>query len=311
MPSARASKYLGFQLDLLAADFRRAFVPSVYRDEETPEEVPCIAGSDQIWRKAYTQEDLPVYFLDQASNHIRRSSIAYAASFGTDEWEGGAEESCRCGELLRQFKAVSVRETSGVSICKDVFGVNAVQMPDPTLLVTLEDYERVIHSEKTRIPKSPFLASYVLDESDQTLHLLDEVERNTGLYRQRLLPKTTARKRWDRIYCTVSQWLRYLRDCEAVVTDSFHGCVFSIIYNKPFVCLGNGERGSARFDALFEVFGLADRLVSSRDLEEVLRVLHRPINWQRVNAIHETERKRGLEFLRRNLVDAASPDEQA
>lgn len=108
----------------------------------------------------------------------------------------------------------------------------------------------------------------------------------------------------------MTQWLRYLRDCDAVVTDSFHGCVFSIIYNKPFVCLGNEGRGSTRFDTLFQVFGLEDRLVTSRDPEKVLRVLQKPIDWERVNAIHEAERQRGLDFLKSNLYDGASPDEQ-
>lgn len=270
-----------------------------------------IVGSDQVWRKCYTLDLLyKLYGLGFATRGQRQRSISYAASFGTDEWEGTPEETKRFGELLRQFKAVSVREFSGVRICKEVFGVDAVQMPDPTLLATLEDYERVINSEKTRVPKAPYFASYVLDDSTEASQLLGDVEKGTGLYHQRLLPKSTARKRWDRFYCTVAQWLRYLRDCDAVVTDSFHGCVFSIIYNKPFVCLGNEGRGSARFDTLFQVFGLENRLVASRDPEEVLRVLRQPIDWQRVNAIHEAERQRGLDFLRSNLYDGASPDEQ-
>lgn len=269
-----------------------------------------IVGSDQVWRASYARilEHTAFFFLDFASTEQREKSISYAASFGTDEWEGSPEETSLCRELLCQFKAVSVREFSGVRICKEVFGVEAVQMPDPTLLSTLKDYERVIDSEKTRAPKAPFFASYVLDDCIATSRLLDNVEKSEGLYHQRLLPKPTASKRWDRSYCTVAQWLRYLRDCDAVVTDSFHGCVFSIIYNKPFVCLGNEGRGSARFDTLFQVFGLEDRLVTSRDLEEVLRVLRKPIDWARVNAIHESERQRGLDFLRRNLYDGVSPD---
>lgn len=296
----------------LSCQFRRTFIPHLYIDENQslPTSALYIVGSDQVWRKAYTGKNLGSFFLDTIPESLRAKSISYAASFGTDEWEGTPEETQRCGELLRQFKAVSVREFSGVRICKEVFGVDAVQMPDPTLLATLEDYVRVINSEKTRVPKAPYFASYVLDDSTEASLLLDEVEKSTGLYHQRLLPKSTARKRWDRFYCTVAQWLRYLRDCDAVVTDSFHGCVFSIIYNKPFVCLGNEGRGSARFDTLFQVFGLEDRLVASRDPEEVLRVLHLPIDWLRVNAIHEAERRRGLDFLRSNLYDGASPDEQ-
>lgn len=72
----------------------------------------------------------------------------------------------------------------------------------------------------------------------------------------------------------------------------------------------NERRGSARFDTLFQVFGLEDRLVASRDPEEVLRVLRKPIDWARVNAIHEAERRRALDILGSNLYDGASPDEQ-
>lgn len=269
-----------------------------------------VVGSDQIWRAAYLRYFCPVdyFFLSFLPEEIRRKSFSYSASFGSDEWEGTLEESLHCSELLKQFKAVSVREFSGLTICKEVFGVDAVQMPDPTLLVGLEDYELVINSEKTRVPKAPYFASYVLDDSDETSRLVDRVEKDTGLYHQRLLPKSSARKRCDRFYCTVAQWLRYLRDCESVVTDSFHGCVFSIIYNKPFVCLGNEGRGMARFDSLFKTFGLEDRLVLSRDRKEVLRVLDTPIDWDRVNAIHESERQRGLDFLKNNLYDVAPPE---
>lgn len=267
------------------------------------EMISFVVGSDQVWRLSCTKMFKPqsYFFLPYASKSVRMRSISYAASFGIDEWEGDRDLTTQCQNLLRDFKAVSVREFSGVRICKEVFDVDAIQMPDPTLLANLEDYERAITSEKTRVPKSPYFASYVLDDSAEASQLLDEVEKSTGLYHQRLLPKSTARKRYDRFYCTVAQWLRYLRDCDAVVTDSFHGCVFSIIYNKPFVCLGNVGRGSARFDTLFQVFGLEDRLVTSREPEEVLRVLHRPVDWQRVNAIHEAERLRGLHFLKCNL----------
>lgn len=264
-----------------------------------------VVGSDQVWRKTYADifHSLPFFFLDFAAKTQLERSVAYAASFGRDIWESEGDESKLCSNLLQQFKAVAVRETSGIKICQEELGVKAVQMPDPTLLASLEDYERVLNSEKTRIPKAPFFASYVLDGSPEVAQLLDDVGKNTGLYQQRLIPQTTARNSWDRFYCSVAQWLRYMRDCEVVVTDSFHGCVFSIIYNKSFVCLGNERRGSARFDTLFKTFGLEDRLVLSRDREEVLRVLNTPIDWARINAIHESERQRGLDFLRNNLYD--------
>lgn len=300
-----------------AKRFCAKFISCIDDEEESKcqdkKSYPYIVGSDQVWRSVYARmhKTVPFFFLDFATEEQRRKSIAYAASFGADEWEGTPEETERCRELIKQFKAVSVREYSGIEICRQVFGVEAVQMPDPTLLASMEDYERVIDSETTRCPKSSFFASYVLDGSAEVSQLLDEVERTTGLYHQRLMPKSMARRRSDRFYCTVAQWLRYIRDCEVAITDSFHGCVFSIIYNKPFVCLGNELRGMARFDTLFKTFGLEERLVLSRDPEEVLRVLRMPIDWDRVNAIHESERQRGLDFLRNNLYDGTPSNPHA
>lgn len=305
-PLPFAPSYVLRNLGESAITFCDRVVPSTRIAENDFQASAFIVGSDQVWRRRYVGDNLPRYFLSDFSASQRQKSVSYAASFGTEEWGGSLEETKRCRELLQQFKAVSVRELSGIRICKEVFGVEAVQMPDPTLLATLDDYERIIISENTCTPRRPFIASYVLDDSGETSNWERELKQRTGLCHQRLVPKSSALKHGDRFYCTVPQWLRYMRDCEAVVTDSFHGCVFSIIYNKPFVCLGNEGRGMARFDTLLKTFGLEDRLVLSREPGEVLRVLHTPIDWERVNAIHESERQRGLDFLRNNLYDDAS-----
>ncbi len=263
-----------------------------------------IVGSDQIWRCSYCKgfTDVSTYFLDFTTTLQRNRSISYAASFGADDWEGTPEETKKCGRLLREFKAVSVREHSGVKICKDVFGVDAVQMPDPTLLLHPEDYGRIIEMEKTWLPHGKYIASYVLDETGEKKNLLQKSAESLALQLQHLMPHTTAKKRRDRFPISVPQWLRLIRDCEYFITDSFHGCVFAIIFNKPFVCLGNEGRGNARFDTLLSTFRLEDRMLTLATPEEIHRVLHTPIDWECVNAIHDTERERGINFLKENLL---------
>lgn len=244
------------------------------------------------------------FFLDFATREQRKRSISYAASFGSDEWEGTPEETEECGRLLREFKAVSVREHSGVKICKEVFGVDAVQMPDPTLLLHTSDYEKIIDSEKTWLPESKYVAAYVLDETAGKSELLQESAGALNWQLQHLMPHATAKKRRDRFPISVPQWLRLIRDCEYFITDSFHGCVFAIIYNKPFVCLGNEGRGNARFDTLLDTFGLEDRMLTNATPEEIYRGLHTPIDWERVYAIHDAERERGINFLKENLSES-------
>ncbi len=263
-----------------------------------------VVGSDQVWRRnmAISYAPISFFFLSDMYKMQLKRSISYAASFGSDEWEGTPEETEECGRLLREFKAVSVREHSGVKICKDVFGVDAVQMPDPTLLLYTRDYGKIIDSEKTWLPDSKFVAAYVLDETAGKAELLQGSADALNLKLQHLMPHATAKKRRDRFPISVPQWLRLIRDCEYFITDSFHGCVFAIIYNKPFVCLGNAGRGNARFDTLLGTFGLEDRMVTHASPEEVQRVLNNPIDWERVNAIHDAERERGINFLKENLL---------
>ncbi|MBR5331605.1 MAG: polysaccharide pyruvyl transferase family protein [Akkermansia sp.] len=268
------------------------------------EEHPFVVGSDQVWRCAYTRkmESVPFFFLNFATKKQRQQSIAYAASFGSDEWEGTPEETEECARLLKDFKAVSVREHSGIEICREVFGVEAVQMPDPTLLLEQEDYNHLIRNWRTKSTDTPFMAVYLLDETEEKRTLTHTLSKEIGLYAQHLMPHPGAEKLMDRLPLSVPQWLRFIRDSVCVLTDSFHGCVFSIIFNKPFICLGNENRGSARFDSLLGTFGLRDRLVTNYDKDAILQLLNTPIDWERVHTIRHSEQKRALQFLQENLT---------
>jgi len=98
----------------------------------------------------------------------------------------------------------------------------------------------------------------------------------------------------------VCQWLKSFIDAEYVVTDSFHGCVFSIIFNKPFIAIGNKDRGMARFNSLLKMFNLEDRLISSAD-ELADKLLLSKINWASINYKIIKERKKSNDFLQKNL----------
>lgn len=264
-----------------------------------------VVGSDQVWRAEFCRmmKSPAYYFLQFATPEQRRNSVAYSASFGIDEWEGTPEETDECKRLLKEFKAVSVREHSGVKICKEVFGVDAVQMPDPTLLLQPSDYENIIQKTRTWALPAPCIAAYILDKTNSISSLLEKSATKLEVPLQYLLPYASAPRKEERKSLSVAQWLRCIRDCDYFITDSFHGCVFAIIFNKPFVCLGNKGRGSARFDTLLGTFGLENRLVTNATPEIVKTILQTPIEWNRVNTIHDTERERGINFLKENLSE--------
>lgn len=293
----------------LFSPFKARFMNTWWLDMErkrlvcTRKDKGFIVGSDQVWRGIYARgiESLPFFFLDFATQEQRRRSIAYAASFGSDEWEGTPEETAECARLIKEFKAVSVREHSGIRLCREVFGVEAVQMPDPTLLLEAADYSRVIRRWWTRRLPEPFMAVYLLDETAEKRALTQAVAGSATLYPQQLTAHGDATRAMDRIPLSVPQWLRCMRDCESVLTDSFHGCVFAIIFNKPFVCLGNKARGSARFDSLLGTFGLQERLLTNPTAEQVAECMRTPIDWERVNSIRHSEQQRAFTFLKQNL----------
>lgn len=227
-----------------------------------------LAGSDQVWRPRYNGEKkrtIENAFFDFARNwNVRR--VAYAASFGTDEWEFTPKQTRACAALAKKFETVSVRERSGIALCREHFGVEAVQMPDPTLLLERKDYEALIgDGTPTRKPEGD-LFCYILDRSVRTEDFIQCVARRNGWTPFRLgIWDGSLPKRGEEVHpqAPVEQWLRSFRDAKAVVTDSFHACVFSAVFGKPFVVLGNPERGMARYESLLGELGLHRRLVLS------------------------------------------------
>lgn len=254
-----------------------------------------VVGSDQCWRPCYNAF-LPSMFLDFVQDkQVKR--IAYAASFGTDKWEFSPQQTAVCASLAQKFDLVTVREDSGVTLCKDYLGVDAVHVLDPTMLLSKEDYIQII--EKEQEPKSDgTLFNYILDPDAKKSTFIDKVAQENGLKVFQVLPKCQAETRTrkdvksridDCVFPGVSTWLRAFMDAEMTVVDSFHGMVFSIIFNKPFWVIGNAHRGMSRFTSLLKVFHLENRLLDASGLDDV--DLSQSIDWESVNEILKEKQK--------------------
>lgn len=221
-----------------------------------------VVGSDQVWRPLYYQpiEEAFLSFLGDAK--IKR--VAYAASFGVDHCEYTEEQRKLCSSLLKKFDAVSVRESSGVQLCQEYFDTKAVQVLDPTLLLSADDYRALIKKGTTQPSKGNLLV-YMLDQTKEKEALVDRIAQAKGLtpfwMNSDIDDETLPLK--QRIKMPVEQWLRSFDDAKFVLTDSFHGCVFSIIFRKQFLAIGNKDRGLERFSSLLNLFSIKDRLISS------------------------------------------------
>lgn len=222
-----------------------------------------IVGSDQVWRSCYSP-CITDFFLKSVPDESNARRIAYAASFGTDQWEMTSFETEECAHLAKMFDAISVREESGVSLCKQHLGVDAVHLLDPTLLLDVEDYIKLFN--ESGVPKSSGnLFCYVLDKNpvvDNIINILEE-DGFTPLYAN--LDTTPTTENLRPVQLTIEEWLRGFYDADFVVTDSFHACVFSILFRKPFVVYGNIGRGLSRINSLLKIFTMEGRLVSSAD----------------------------------------------
>ena len=251
-----------------------------------------VVGSDQVWRQKLVSPLADYYF-----NFIDYPAvlISYAASFGVDYAEYSDEEMKRCGKLIERFKAVSVREASGVKLIKDIYkwNCNPVVMPDPTLLLSRYDYEK-ISGESTG--QTSGLFCYILDMTDDKEKIIEKI--STICFLQ---PKIISLDE-EKAYPSVEEWLQSFRDAEFVFTDSFHGCVFSLIFRKPFIAYGNAKRGIARFVSLLDSFGLRERLIeSSSDMERMDMQSIKNINKEHLDAVQGEMRKKALDFLSKKL----------
>ncbi len=223
-----------------------------------------VVGSDQVWRPEYNRGTLIGHnFLDFCQDDdIRR--VAYAASFGTDKCEFTDDQIKAFSPLLQKFDGVSVREDSGVRLCRELFGVDALHLLDPTLLLDREDYMVVSGISASDKPKGGLLL-YVLDENESILKFSEELakEKSLEIFRCNSKYENMEVPLRERIQPPLEDWLRAFYDADFVVADSFHAAVFSLIFAKPFVIIGNEGRGLARFDSLLNKFQCRGNMILS------------------------------------------------
>lgn len=256
-----------------------------------------IVGSDQVWRPRYNYNIYRSFFDFAESLDIKR--YAYAASFGVDCWEYTEEQTSKCKKLIESFDAISVREESAIELCNTYFSRKAEHVLDPTMLLDKEDYEALVYKEDE--PKSTGnLFTYILDESEEKTNIIEEVAKSLDLMPFKVMPKYQVNKKTikqidDCVFPPVTQWLRAFIDAEFVVCDSFHGAVFSIIFNKPFIVIGNKERGLARFSSLLKTYELEDRIIT--DKENNLSVINKNIDWESVNSILNSIKNKSYTYL--------------
>lgn len=258
-------------------------------------EVDCIVvGSDQVWREIYGPciED---YFLGFLPEDDKRVKVAYAASFGTADSPISEDHLKNCIPLAKRFSSISVREQSGMEIMKDIFGLDTKLHLDPTLLLSAEQYKFPVKDVEKGC-----LVSYILDETEDKIAISQEVSKALHLKNKKLRLDATSQD--DVVLPSIEEWLSSFANAEFVVTDSFHGCVFSIINHKPFIAIANKDRGLERFTSLLGTFGQMDRLIFDyQDFISKIALLLRSIDYTTVNNKLQEIKQESVDYLENHL----------
>lgn len=275
-------------LPFIKKHINRVFVNS-YENIDYKQYNAFVVGSDQVWRLKYNGDNLYNMYLSFMPNKVKIKRIAYAASFGSSEWEYNDKQTSMCSKLIENFDAVSTREIDGVNLCSKYLGYNnAVYVLDPTLLLNKEKYLTLCKDIPTY--DDNLLFAYILDINSETASKLNDIANAKGL----TLKLVSAHHN-----CTLSmeEWLAMFRDAKMVITDSFHGTVFSIIFNKEFYTLTNQSRGGSRFTSLLSQLSLSDRMFNTISNISIID----NIDWSIVDKKLSILKEQSLNFIKTNL----------
>lgn len=215
-----------------------------------------VVGSDQVWNHAIQRDKAPAYFLAFGPDSVKRFS--YASSFGLNQWvEGPYSKTADVQKWFDKFVAISVREQEGLQILKETFQKDATLVLDPTLLH--DGYPEI----SGKVNQHNEIVVYKLNKTDDFWKYMPSVRNKMGLPVLLLnhnFPKKGYKYHFNP---SINQWVRRIAGAKFVVTDSFHGVAFSIIYRRQFAAVLNHNGKDSRLISLLKILHLKDRLFNS------------------------------------------------
>lgn len=266
--------------------------------ESPPKADAYIVGSDNVWADVS-----PAVFLDFGPAETLRISYAVSAPWS----KLGGYWYARASREIGKFDAISVRESEGLEVCRKLFRGDAVHVLDPTLLLTADDYQEMIERAQSDFSfKKLTMLGYLMNV--ETLEELPwEVLKSYAVQSSidfKVVPLQGSELiiPEEHVFCpSPIDWLSAYANAQCIVTNSFHGTIFSIIFNKPFLVVTNGMEGSGggsvRFESLLKIFGLEERIFSGSGTEVFKKMMEAPVDWQQVNARLVSKREESLKFL--------------
>lgn len=249
-----------------------------------------ITGSDQVWAPRIS--DVSPYMLAFAKGCVK---IAYAASFGG--FSIPMAERQYIHKLLSEYQQIGMRELSGVETCKDLGLNNVVFTPDPTMLITPEQWLKIASPESpySGNKKKIFVYSCYLPKGK----LLDTIPQKENY---EIIVVDIKNEDKDSAMLTIPQWLAAIRDADYVITNSFHATMFSLYFNTSFLTFKyDASKMNSRLTTIEKFVSVSDRIIGFGQASEMFDLLQTAIDWNTVNLELDKLRDVGVEFLHNNL----------
>lgn len=252
-----------------------------------------MVNSDQTWNgeKNYPEKLLNYGFLRFAENWTVPRFV-YGASLGVDYWKYSKSFDVIASNLLKKFSGISVREKGAIKIVKKQLGFKPELVLDPTLLIDKEKYLDLIQDFKVNFnPNEKYICVYQLDNNTLIKNLISDAIHNFNY-------KIYMVNRYKKKY--VENFIICINNSNAVITDSYHGTLFSIIFKKPFISYLNVIRGNDRFISLIETFNLSKRIIFPKDFKKVsINLLQTPLNINQ--SLINNLKDHSISYLKKNL----------
>lgn len=228
-----------------------------------------ICGSDQIWNPAINNS--PAYFLPFAKTHQKK--ISYAPSIALPTIPQNKVEWFR--KNIQDFSYISIREKNCVNQLQEISGREIECVLDPTMLLEIEDYEQLLGSYKIVLPENyVFLYCIHLQDLERLSILakkLAEKENLKIVYFNKFSLNYKERFAKNIFKYDPRAFLYSIKNAKYVISNSFHACVFSILYKKQFFMV-QVDGSQSRLTTLFDTLGIDGRCLSSDNIENAIPI---------------------------------------
>lgn len=255
-----------------------------------------ITGSDQVWASWIRTKTKRIFLLDFGGKNTKK--IAYGASFARDNLKKNERKLYR--RCLKKYTFIGVRESSGIEICNSLGITNCKLVADPTILLTKNEWLSLVKPNK-EIENKEYIFAYMVDNPIDNQNILIGLEyiksKKTPFY---YVSSALYEDENSNFRPPVEEWINYVNNAKFIITSSYHGVIFCLLLNKPFLAIAkpHSHKQNSRLVSLLELVNLTNLLIDKNiTIEKLDNLLEQDINWNFVNETLDKIRTESLSYL--------------